>query len=189
MPTWTCRAPGRTASPSCSKPWPTCTGSYAALGSGIHFAVGRPEEVLPALARQLHAGAVHASAEHTTEEVEAEEALRAALGPQVPLRCFETLTLLHPDDLPIPIGRLPLSFSKFRFDVAVKVRVRPPLPAPRQLPPLPPGFAPAPLPTADALTAALGLPAARGPCPTVARRCPRWAGAKPPAWPACTTTP
>ena len=136
---------------------------YAALGSGIHFAVGRPEEVLPALARQLGAQAVHASAEHTTEEEEAEEALRAALGSQVPLRCFETLTLLHPDDLPIPIGRLPLSFSKFRFDVAAKVRVRPPLPAPRQLPPLPAGFAPAPLPAADALTAALGLPASARP--------------------------
>ncbi|MBU6121786.1 DASH family cryptochrome [Hymenobacter siberiensis] len=132
---------------------------YAALGSAIHFAVGRPEEVLPALARQLNAGAVHASTEHTTEEEEAEEALRAALGPQVSLRCFETLTLLHPDDLPIPIGRLPLSFSKFRFDVAAKVRVRPPLPAPRQLPPLPSGFVPTPLPTADALAAALGLPA------------------------------
>ena len=138
---------------------------YAALGSGIHFAVGRPEEVLPALARQLDARAVHASTEHTTEEEEAEEILRAALGPQVPLRCFETLTLLHPDDLPIPIGRLPLSFSKFRFDVAAKVSVRPPRPAPRQLPALPPGFAPAPLPAADTLTAALGLPASARPLP------------------------
>lgn len=138
---------------------------YAALGSGIHFAVGRPEEVLPALARQLDARAVHASTEHTTEEEEAEEALHAALGPQVPLRCFETLTLLHPDDLPIPISRLPLSFSKFRFDVAAKVSVRPPLPAPRQLPALPPGFAPAPLPAADALTAALSLPASARPLP------------------------
>ena len=132
---------------------------YAALGSGIHFAVGRPEDVLPALARQLGAQAVHASTEHTTEEEEAEDALIAALGPQVPLRCFETLTLLHPDDLPIAIQRLPLSFSKFRFDVAAKVSVRPPLPAPRQLPPLPAGFAPAPLPTTTELAAALELPA------------------------------
>ncbi|GAA3961822.1 DASH family cryptochrome [Hymenobacter antarcticus] len=138
---------------------------YAALGSGIHFAVGPPEEVLPALARQLGAQAVFASTEHTTEEEEAEDALTAALGPQVPLRRFETLTLLHPDDLPIPIDRLPLSFSKFRFDVAAKVSVRPPLPAPRQLPPLPAGFAPAPLPTADELASALGLPAVAGAVP------------------------
>ena len=39
---------------------------YAALGSNIHFVVGRPEEALPALARQLGATAVWASAEHTT---------------------------------------------------------------------------------------------------------------------------
>ena len=103
---------------------------YAALGSGVHFAVGRPEEVLPALARQLGAQAVHASAEHTTEEEEAEDALVAALGPQIPLRRFETLTLLHPDDLPIAIGRLPVSFSKFRFDVFSKMTVRPPQPTP-----------------------------------------------------------
>ena len=134
---------------------------YAALGSGIHFAVGRPEDVLPALARQLGAQAVLASAEHTTEEEEAEAAVVAALGPNTPLHRFETLTLLHPDDLPIPLHRLPFSFSKFRFDVFSKMTVRPPLPAPRQLPPLPAGFGPAPLPTADLLAAQLGetLPA------------------------------
>ena len=132
---------------------------YVALGTGVHFVVGRPEEVLPALARQLGAQAVLASTEHTTEEEEAEDALTDALGPEIPLRRFETLTLLHPDDLPIAIGNLPFSFSKFRFDVAAKALVRPPLPAPRHLPPLPAGFAPAALPSADALAAALGQPA------------------------------
>ena len=131
---------------------------YAALGTGIHFVVGRPEEALPALARQLGAAAIWASAEHTTEEAEAEDALVAALGPHMPLRRFESLTLLHPDDLPIPLQNLPFSFSKFRFDVAAKMPVRPPLPAPRQLPPLPVGFVPAALPTAAALAAALGQP-------------------------------
>ena len=138
---------------------------YAALGSGIHFAVGRPEDVLPALARQLGAQAVLASTEHTTEEEEAEDAVIDALGPQIPLRRFETLTLLHPTDLPIPIGSLPFSFSKFRFDVASKVTVRPPLPTPRQLPPLPVGFAPAPLPIAELVAAQLGQPLQARPAP------------------------
>ena len=138
---------------------------YAELGSGVHFVVGRPEEILPALARQLAAQAVHASTEHTTEEEEAEMAVAAALGPHLPLHLFETLTLLHPDDLPIAVGNLPFSFSKFRFDVAAKTAVRPPLPAPRQLPPLPPGFALAPLPTAALLAGALELPAVVGPVP------------------------
>ena len=131
---------------------------YYALGSGIHFVVGRPEDVLPALARQLGAQAIHASTEHTTEEAEAEDALVAALGPQVPLVRFETLTLLHPHDLPVAIDRLPLSFSKFRFDVAAKTTVRAPLPIPRQLPPLPAGFAPAALPNAASVAAQLELP-------------------------------
>ena len=132
---------------------------YSALGSNIHFVVGRPEEALPALARQLGAQAVWASTEHTTEEEEAEDALTDALGPVIPLRRFETLTLLHPADLAIDVRNLPFSFSKFRFDAAARTPVRPPLPAPKTLPPLPTGLVPAPLPTADALAAAQELPA------------------------------
>ena len=132
---------------------------YAALGSGIHFAVGRPEEVLPALVRELGLQAVWTSTEHTTEEEEAEDALVQALGHQTPLRCFETLTLLHPADLPIAVGNLPFSFSKFRFDVASRTPVRPPLPAPQRLPPLPAGLVPAPLLEAGALATALGFAA------------------------------
>ena len=136
---------------------------YAALGSDIHFVVGRPEEALPALARQLGAQAVYTSTEHTTEEEEAEDALTDALGPNIPLRRFETLTLLHPADLSINVRNLPFSFSKFRFDVASRTPTRPPLPAPTRLPALPAGLVPAPLPTPAALLAALGLPAAAVP--------------------------
>ncbi|GAA3917581.1 DASH family cryptochrome [Hymenobacter algoricola] len=131
---------------------------YVALGAGIHFVVGRPEEALPALARQLGAAAVWTSAEHTTEEAQAEEALQAALGPHTPLRRFETLTLLHPGDLPIALRNLPFSFSKFRFDVAARTPVRPPEPTPHQLPPLPAGFAPAALPPSAALATGAGQP-------------------------------
>jgi deoxyribodipyrimidine photo-lyase len=132
--------------------------SYARLGSGVHFVVGRPAEVLPALARQLGAQAVWASAEHTTEEATAATALAAALGPAVPLRLFETRTLLDPAALPIALRDLPFSFSKFRFGVADKMTVRPPRPVPAQLPPLPVGFAPAPLPNDELIAARLGQP-------------------------------
>ena len=131
---------------------------YIALGSNIHFVVGRPEEALPALARQLGLQAVWASTEHTTEEEEAEDALTDALGSDIPLRRFETLTLLHPADLSINVQNLPFSFSKFRFDVASRTPVRPPLPTPKSLPPLPTGLVPAPLPNAAALMVALDLP-------------------------------
>jgi deoxyribodipyrimidine photo-lyase len=139
--------------------------SYAALGSGVHFVVGRPAEVLPALARQLGAQAVWASAEHTTEEEAAETALVAALGPAVPLRLFETRSLLDPADLPIAVRDIPFSFSKFRFGVADKMGVRPPLLVPRTLPPLPVGFAPVALPSPAQLAAALHQPALAVPLP------------------------
>jgi deoxyribodipyrimidine photo-lyase len=132
--------------------------SYAKLGSGVHFVVGRPAEVLPGLVRQLGAQAVWASAEHTTEEATAAAALAAALGPAVPLRLFETRTLLDPAALPIALRDLPFSFSKFRFGVADKMTVRPPRPVPQQLPPLPAGFASAPLPNAELVAARLGQP-------------------------------
>jgi deoxyribodipyrimidine photo-lyase len=147
--------------------------SYARLGSGVHFAVGRSAEVLPALARQLGAQAVWASAEHTTEEVAAATALAAALGSTVPLRLFETRTLLDPADLPIALRDLPFSFSKFRFGVADKMPVRPPRPVPQQLPPLPAGFVPAPLPGPAQLAAALQLPALAAPAPAPDRRSAR----------------
>lgn len=139
--------------------------SYARLGSGVHFVVGRPAEVLPALARQLGAQAVWASAEHTTEEATAATGLAAALGPAVPLRLFETRTLLDSAVLPIALRDLPFSFSKFRFGVADKMTVRSPRPVPAQLPPLPAGFAPAPLHGAAQLAAALGQPAPTPPAP------------------------
>ena len=132
---------------------------YAALGSNIHFVVGRPEEVLPALVQQLGLQAVWTSTEHTTEEEEAEDALADALGTAIPLRRFEDLLLLHPADLPIAVRDLPFSFSKFRFDVAARTPVRLPLPSPTRLPPLPSGFSPAPLPTMNTLVGALELPA------------------------------
>jgi deoxyribodipyrimidine photo-lyase len=139
--------------------------SYAALGSGVHVVVGRPAEVLPALAQQLGAQAVWASAEHTTEEATAAAAVAAALGPAVPLRLFETRSLLDPADLPIALRDLPFSFSKFRFGVADKMPVRPPLPTPRALPPLPAGLALAGLPSAAQLAAALQLPELAAPAP------------------------
>ncbi|MGI4760301.1 MAG: DASH family cryptochrome [Janthinobacterium lividum] len=139
--------------------------SYAKLGSGVHFVVGRPAEVLPALARQLGAQAVWASAEHTTEEVTAATTLAAALGPAVPLRLFETRSLLDPADLPIALRDLPFSFSKFRFGVADKMPVRPPRPVPQQLPPLPAGLELAGLPSAAQLAEALHQPTLATPAP------------------------
>jgi deoxyribodipyrimidine photo-lyase len=130
---------------------------YAALGSGIHFVIGNPATELARLVRDLGLSTVWASAEHPHEETTAEINLKAALGPALPLRLFETLSLLHPHDLPIPVRQLPLSFSKFRFDVAVGTPVRPPLPTPRQLPPLPAGVMPAPLPTAATVAQVIGL--------------------------------
>ena len=136
---------------------------YATLGSGIHCVVGSPTTELPRLVRTLGLSEVWMSAEHPHEETTAETDLALALGRDVPLRLFETLSLLHPHDLPIPVRQLPLSFSKFRYDVAAGTPVRPPRPSPRLLPPLPAGLVPAPLPVAANLATPLGLPTTDGP--------------------------
>jgi deoxyribodipyrimidine photo-lyase len=73
---------------------------YVTLGSGIHFVVGNPATELPRLVQELGLSTVWASAEHPHEETTAETDLAAALGRTVPLRFFETLSLLHPHDLP-----------------------------------------------------------------------------------------
>ena len=116
--------------------------SYGRLGSTLVARVGKPEEVLLALAAQVGAARVVASKEVTSEEVAVERTLRAALeagGRKLAL--VWQATLHHRDDLPYrSIAELPDVFTEFRKDVEKKSAVRVPEDAPRALPPLPAGI-------------------------------------------------
>lgn len=98
-------------------------------GSALHVEMGEPSEVLATIAERWGAEAVYATRHHAWEEQQQEERVRAAL----PLRIFETHTLLHPDDLPFVLADLPNVFTTFRKKVEKEWVVREPFPAPEMI--------------------------------------------------------
>lgn len=126
------------------------------LGSNLMICQGHPETVLPQLAQTYRAEAIYAHTEVGTEEQQVESALAQslqALG-QCPLKLFWGHTLLHPDDLPFPIHRIPEVFTSFRKKAESIALPRPLFVSPTRLPPLPANIRLGDLPT----LADLGLP-------------------------------
>lgn len=111
---------------------------YRALGSELLIRVGNPAEVIPALARQIQATAVWTQAQVTSEELAEQTAVRRTL--ECPLKTWWGQTLIHPEDLPLPVAELPALFTHFRKRVEADLQIRAPLPAPTRLPALPPGL-------------------------------------------------
>ncbi|MGQ9864975.1 MAG: DASH family cryptochrome [Pseudanabaenaceae cyanobacterium] len=103
-----------------------------ALGADLLIRVGTPETVLPALVRELAVVRVMAEREIAPEERAIEEAVAAALP--CPIQWFWGRTLLHPDDLPMDVSRLPELFTSFRKEVEANWTVRSPLAAPARIP-------------------------------------------------------
>jgi deoxyribodipyrimidine photolyase len=106
-------------------------------GSDLLVRVGRPEAVLPQLARATGAAAVYAHAEVTAEELGVERRVGAALeSAGAPLRPLWGSTLHHVDDLPFAVADMPANYGAFRGAVA-GTRVRAALPTPAALRRLP----------------------------------------------------
>ncbi len=112
--------------------------SCRALGGDLVVRVGEPEVVLPALARELGATAMHFHAEVTSEELAVEQAVTRALA-TIGVRCraYAGHTLVHRDDLPFDVRELPEVFTRFRNRVERDVPIREALPAPATLPSVP----------------------------------------------------
>lgn len=129
------------------------------LGSDLVIRVGQPEVVIPELAAAFAVQAIYYHAEITAEELRVERRLQAALvkNPSIAqrdihLQGFWGSTLYHPQDLPFAIAELPDLFTRFRQAVENQVPIRPLLPRPASLPPLPLGLDdPGALPTLAAL--------------------------------------
>ena len=99
------------------------------MGSGLRVVVGHPDRVLPELAHTWEASAVYAQGLNAWEERQQEEAVARHL----PLDLHPSHTLLHPDDLPFPIHKLPRVFTAFRHKVEARWQVRETLSAPEAL--------------------------------------------------------
>lgn len=123
-----------------------------ARGSDLIVRVGRPEDVLPALAERVDAGRVFCHAEVNAPDVAVESAVHEALQQQgVDVTGHWGCTLHHPEDLPFAVKRVPTSYGAFK-DAMQGVRVRPAEGPPEGLLPLPHGgVEPGQLPTLEQL--------------------------------------
>ncbi len=119
-----------------------------ALGSDLVICQGQPEIVLPQLCQAHAIEAIYAHKEVGTEEEQVETALAKALQQmgRRKLSLFWGHTLLHPDDLPFPLHRIPEVFTSFRKKAESGPLPRPPLLSPTKLSPLPPELDPGAIP-------------------------------------------
>lgn len=98
-------------------------------GSDLLIKRGRPADILPALSEQYQASKVFCSKEYTQEEIQVERELRQKLD----LFCFHSSSMIHPDDLPFEIDRLPEVFTNFRKKVEKYSEIREPIPSPASI--------------------------------------------------------
>lgn len=109
-----------------------------ARGSDLIVRVGRADELLPAICRAARASAVLTHVEVTADDaVDDERVARALAAAGVELHPLWANTLYDADDLPFGVDSLPDGYATFREAVQTRCEVRPPLPAPTRMPPLP----------------------------------------------------
>lgn len=111
-----------------------------AMGSDLLICTGKPSEVIPDLCREFDIASVSGAKLITYEEVSEEQTLKAKLTPHnIKLNLSWQTTVLEPDSLPFPIGKLPGSFTSFRHKVEKRATVRNSLSPPTELPKPPSG--------------------------------------------------
>jgi len=101
------------------------------LGSDLIIRFGKPEEIIPGLARELKTSWVYCNRERTREEVIVQDTLERTLwsiGQEV--RYSRGKMLYYTSDLPFPITHTPDTFATFKKEVEKIVRVRKPFPDP-----------------------------------------------------------
>lgn len=102
-----------------------------ALGSDLIVRIGKPEEIIFSLARQLKSSWVFCNRERTKEEVEVQDALERNLWSVGQEIIYSRGKMLYyTQDLPFPITHCPEVFSNFRKEVERFVPVREPLSKP-----------------------------------------------------------
>ena len=101
-------------------------------GTDLIIKIGKPEEVIFDLAKELKSSWVFCNRERTDEELKVQDALEKnlwSIGQEV--RYSRGKMLYYTADLPFPITHTPDVFTQFRKEVEKIVPVRPPLEAPQ----------------------------------------------------------
>jgi len=125
--------------------------SFRRLGGELVIRIGSPDEVLAGLAERFSVQTVFAHRLIGVEENETENRVRRRIeGLGGDVRFIDGHTLIHPDDLPFAVDRLPAVFTGFRKAVESDWKVRPAIESPSSLTSaaIPEGFDPGRLPTA-----------------------------------------
>ena len=123
-----------------------------ARGSDLIILQGKPEELIPELCNKHGISLISYHEEATDEELQAEQAVDDAVDAMdVEVASCWGASLYHLDDLPVDPDDMPDVFTPFRKKLEKMSQVRPALPAPEKLPPLPEGAQEQsePLPSAD----------------------------------------
>jgi len=118
------------------------------LGSDLVVRVGKPEEEVFALAKEIKSSWVFCNRERTDEELKVQDALESELwtvGQEI--RYSRGKMLYYTADLPFPVTHSPEIFTQFRKEVEKMVPVRPPLATPEELPTFPEGVTIGDIPT------------------------------------------
>lgn len=109
--------------------------SLRLMGIDLIVRIGKPEEEIFAIARQIHSSCIFANMERADEEVQVQDALERnlwSIGQEI--HFFRGKMLYYTQDLPFPISQTPDNFGTFRKEVERVVPVREPLPMPEHLP-------------------------------------------------------
>ena len=112
--------------------------SLQKLGSNLVVRRGLPEEIIPAIAKELKVDQVSFSKEVTSEEKQVEKKLRKALSASnIKIATYWEATLYLPEDLPFGIKETPELYTNFRKQVEKKSEINQAISAPEKLPSLP----------------------------------------------------
>jgi len=114
--------------------------ALCALGSKLVVVRGNPVDVLGSLFEQYAIQHLIFEEEAGTEEIAYEDSIAdiaEAMG--IKVTSIWGRTLVHADDLPMPLDSIPFVFTDFRKQVEKQWKVRPSFVTPSTLPPLPDG--------------------------------------------------
>lgn len=103
-----------------------------AINSNLYIRIGKPEDVIPSIARELKTSYVYCNRERTQEEVYVQDELEQnlwSIGQEI--RYYRGKMLFYTADLPFPVTHCPDQFTQFRKEVERFVKVRLPLDAPQ----------------------------------------------------------
>ena len=108
--------------------------SIKQLGGNLMVRTGRPEVLVPRLAREYGCETIFAEQEFASEEIGQLDSIRKALLKGCNLDLTWGRTLYHIDDIPFPIAKIPSTSKAYRIPTAKNTEIRPTMPAPKEVP-------------------------------------------------------